>query len=240
MRKNITLINDKYNELVSQIGVLFGKGRTKAAQGINTVLVETYWSIGKHIVEYEQGGKIKSEYGSELLDKLSKDLTLAYGKGFSRSNLVYIRKLYIIFPISETLSHQLSWGHYFEILKADDKLEIDFYIKACEKEQWSVRELKRQMNSILFHRLALGKDKEGILSLSKKGSQVQTPKDLIKEPYIFEFLGIKEPRPLESKIEEKLIDNLEAFLLELGKGFAFIGRQYRITLSNKHYYVDLV
>jgi predicted nuclease of restriction endonuclease-like (RecB) superfamily len=211
----------------------------QAGQAINTVLLHTYWHIGHHIVEFEQQGHSKAEYGAELLDKLSRDLTQELGKGFSRSNLVYIRKLYLTFPKSETLSHQLSWSHYFEILKADNELEISFYTKQCEKERWSVRELKRQMKSMLFHRIALSKDKEGVIRLSQQGTEVQHPQDILKDPYMFEFLGM-EHRYLEGELEEKLIQNLELFLLELGKGFAFIGRQYRISIANRHFFVDLV
>ncbi len=132
-----------YSTLKSEIGKLLHEGRKQAGRAINTILVQTYWQIGRHIVEFEQGGNQKAEYGTELLDKLSKDLTLEYGKGFSRSNLVYIRKFFIAFPNSATLSHQLSWSHYFEILKAENDMEISFYTKQCEKENWSVRELKR-------------------------------------------------------------------------------------------------
>lgn len=231
---------NEYRSLKKEIGELLAKGREQAGRAINAVLVQTYWHIGRHIVEFEQSGKEKSEYGSELLDRLSKDLTLEFGKGFSRSNLVYIRKFYSAFPKSETLSHQLSWSHYFEILKAENDLERSFYLKECEKENWSVRELKRQMKSMLFHRLALSKDKKGALKLAEKGTEIAKPEDIIKDPYIFEFLGIEQKHFPESELEAKLIDNLEHFLLELGKGFAFIGRQYRITLSNRHFYVDLV
>jgi predicted nuclease of restriction endonuclease-like (RecB) superfamily len=240
-----------YNNLVNSIGDLLAKGREQAGRAVNTILVQTYWQIGRHIVEFEQGGVTKAEYGSELLDKLSKDLITAYGRGFSRSNLVYMRKFYLTFPmtetsskqhqISETLSHQLSWSHYFEILKADNELEISFYVKQCEKENWSVRELKRQMKSMLFHRLANSKDKAGVLSLAQKGALIQSPQDIIKDPFVFEFLGIPQQNQyLEGELEEKLIQNLEQFLLELGKGFAFVGRQYKITLSNRHFFVDLV
>jgi len=230
-----------YNELIQQIGELLKTGRAQAGRAINTILVQTYWQIGQHIVEFEQGGKVKAEYGTELLDRLSKDLTLEFGKGFSRSNLVYMRKFYLAFSKSETLSHQLSWSHYFEILKADNNLEINFYTKQCAKENWSVRELKRQMKSLLFHRLALSKDKAGVLEIAEQGAKIQKPADIIKDPYVFEFLGIPQQyRYQEGELEEKLIQNLEQFLLELGKGFAFIGRQYRISLANRHFFVDLV
>ena len=230
-----------YNELIHQIGELLKTSREQAGRAINTILVQTYWQIGQHIVNFEQGGKAKAEYGSELLNRLSRDLTLEFGKGFSRSNLFQIRQFYLQFPKIQTLSGQLSWSHYTEILKADNELEISFYTKHCAKENWSVRELKRQMKSMLFHRLALSKDKVGVLEIAEKGTEVQKPADIIKDPYIFEFLGIpQQHRYKEGELEEKLIQNLEQFQLELGKGFAFIGRQYKISLANRHFFVDLV
>jgi len=227
--------------LKNEISQLLIAGREKAGRAVNTILVQTYWQIGRHIVEYEQGGEVKSEYGSNLLDLLSRDLTLEFGKGFSRSNLFQIRNLDINFPKIQTLSGQLSWSHYCEILKSDNSLEISFYTKQCEKENWSVRELKRQMKSMLFHRLALSKDKNEILQLSQKGAELQHPKDLIKDPYVFEFLGLQNQITYkEGELETPLIQNLQDFLLELGKGFAFIGQQYRISLAIRHFYVDLV
>ncbi|KQC06391.1 MAG: hypothetical protein APR54_01770 [Candidatus Cloacimonas sp. SDB] len=228
-------------ELVSKIGELLLQSRQQAGRTVNTILLQTYWQIGRHIVEFEQKGELKAEYGDELLLKLSRDLTTAYGKGFSRSNLTYMRRLFIKFPKSETLSHKLSWSHYFEILKADSDLEIGFYIKQCEKERWSVRELKRQMKSMLFHRLALSKDKKEILALARQGLQIQKPEDIIKDPYVLEFLGIPTAQKyLKGELEEKLLQNLQIFLLELGKGFAFIGRQYKINIGSRHFFVDLV
>ena len=154
-----------YEKLITQIGSLLRNGRQQAHQSVNTILVQTYWHIGQHIVEFEQKGNERAEYGAQLFERLSKDLTRVYGKGFGRSNLLYMRKLYKCFQISGTLSHLLTWSHYYEILKADNPLEIGFYFKQCEHERWSVRELKRQMKSSLFERLALSKDKEGILKL---------------------------------------------------------------------------
>nr|WP_233174426.1 PDDEXK nuclease domain-containing protein [Elizabethkingia sp. ASV34] len=217
------------------------KGRDQATQSVNTILVQTYWLVGKHIVEFEQGGKEKAEYGSFLFEQLSKDLTKLYGKGFSRSNLLYMRKLYLTFPKSETLSNVLSWSHYFEILRLDNDLEINFYKKQTEKENWSVRELKRQMKSMLFHRLAMSRDKKGILELAEQGQEIQKADDILKDPYVLEFLNIPENHQyLENELEERIISNLQHFLLELGKGFTFEKRQYRISLSGKHFYVDLV
>ncbi len=230
-----------YHALKAQIGELLAEGRRQAEKSVNTILVQTYWRIGRHIVEFEQQGQDRAEYGAALIDRLARDLTLEYGKGFSRSNLFKIRQFYLCFPKVQTLSEQLSWSHYSEILKVDDELERNFYLKQCERERWSVRELKRQMKSGLFQRLALSKDKVGVLALAQEGAVVERPADIIKDPYVFEFLGIpQQDRYLEDELEKQLIDNLEQFLLELGKGFAFVSRQYRITLSNRHHFVDLV
>lgn len=224
-----------------QIGLALSEGRKSAAKTVNSILVQTYWTIGKYIVEFEQDGKEHAKYGDELLLRLSRDLTIKYGKGFSRSNLTYIRKLYMTFPKCETLSHILSWSHYFEILKLDTDLEINFYIRQCEIENWSVRELKRQMKSMLFHRLALSKNKEEIIKLSKEGQQLQTPKDIIKDNYVLEFLGLPEREEYkEGDVENRIIENLQHFLLELGRGFAFIGRQYKLQIGARQFRVDLV
>ena len=232
---------NKYQNLIEQIGELLQSGRQKAVQSVNTILVQTYWQIGRYIVEFEQHGNERAEYGTQLFERLSKDLTRDYGKGFSRSNLLYMRKLYFSFQISETLSHKLTWSHYFEILKADSEIEIGFYSKQCEKESWSVRELKRQMRSSLFERIALSKDKEGVLKLAKQGHIVEKPEDLLKDPFVLEFLNIPQQyQYLESELEENIISNLQQFIMELGKGFAFIGRQYRMSIGGKHFYIDLL
>lgn len=237
----MNLEKQSYSELIDTIGSLLQQGRQQAAQSVNTILVQTYWFIGQHIVEFEQKGNEKAEYGSQLFERLSKDLTLAYGKGFGRSNLLYMRKLYLSFPISGTLSHLLTWSHYYEILKADSDLEISFYSKQCQHERWSVRELKRQMRSSLFERLALSKDKEGVLKLAKEGHLVENPEDLIKDPFVLDFLNIPEQyQYLENELEEKIISNLQQFIMEMGKGFAFIGRQYRMSIGGKHFYLDLL
>lgn len=235
------LREDPYKILIDHIGNLLAAGREKAAQQINTILVQTYWEVGRYIVEYEQKGNERAEYGTQLFDRLSRDLTDAYGKGFGRSNLLYMRKLYLSFQKSGTLSHKLTWSHYYEILKSDSDLEINFYTKQAEKEKWSVRELKRQMKSMLFHRLALSTDKEGVLKLANDGHEVQVPEDLLKDPFVLEFLNIPEQHQyLESELEERLISNLQQFLLELGKGFAFIARQYRMSIGGKHFRLDLL
>lgn len=232
---------NNYQQLIQRISVTYTDGQKKAVQAVNTHLLETYWQIGQYIVEFEQGGDTKAEYGKGLLENLSKDLNALHGKGFSRSNLVYMRLFYLKYPISEKPSHQLSWSHYVELLKIDDPLERSFYEKQSITEGWSIPELRRQKNASLYLRLAASKDKKGIIKLSREGQIVEKPTDLLREPYVLEFLKIPEPYHLsESELEKRLIEHLQHFLLELGKGFAFIGRQYRITLGNRHHYVDLV
>jgi predicted nuclease of restriction endonuclease-like (RecB) superfamily len=233
--------NKDYQNLVKQISETYLQGQKRAAAAVNTNMVETYWLIGQYIVEFEQGGKIKAQYGKGLLPKLSKDLTLAHGKGFSLSNLIRMRQFYATYSIYAELPHKLSWTHWVELLKIDDPLERSFYLNQNLLENWSTTELIRQKKSSLFLRLAASKDKEGILQLSKQGQIIENPMDILREPYVLEFLKIPEPYHLsETELEKRLIDNIQQFLLELGKGFAFIGRQYRITLGNKHYRVDLV
>jgi predicted nuclease of restriction endonuclease-like (RecB) superfamily len=231
----------EYQNLLVSISETYRNGQFRAVQAVNVQLLETYWQIGQHIVEFEQGGKEKAKYGKELLKNLAKDLTLQHGKGFSRSNLIRFRQFYLAYPKGATVSHILSWSHIVELLKIDDELERGFYEKQTIHEKWSVRELRRQKESALYLRLALSKDKDSILQLAEKGQELNTPQDILRDPYIFEFLKIPEPFHLsEKELETRLIDNLQTFLLELGKGFTFVGRQYRITLDNEHYYVDLV
>lgn len=230
-----------YQSLVTQIATTYSDGFQKTVVAINSNMVDTYWKIGQHIVEFEQGGNKKAEYGKALIDTLSADLISRLGKGFSRSNLIYMRLFYLEFPISEKPSHQLSWSHYVELLKISDKLERSFYTQQCIIERWSIPELKRQKKSSLYLRLAASKDKDGILKLAATGQVVEIPQDILREPYVLDFLKIPEAyRYSESQLESLLIDHLQDFLLELGKGFAFVGRQYRITLGNRHHYVDLV
>ena len=231
----------EYQNLLEQISVTYTAGRTRAVQAVDTELVDTYWRIGQHIVEFEQQGKARADYGTALIERLAQDLKLRHGRGFSRSNLVYMRLLYLRYPISQKPSHQLSWSHYVELLKLDDELERSFYEKQAIAERWSVPELKRQKSASLFLRLAASKDKAGILQLAAQGQIVEQPADLLREPYIFEFLKIPEPyRISETQLDTVLCDHLQPFLLELGKGFTFVGRQHRVTINNTHYRVDLV
>ena len=230
-----------YQYLIVKISDTYVSGQVKATQAVNTQLLETYWQIGQHIVEFEQGGNARAEYGKALISTLAKDLSLLHGKGFSASNVKRFRQFYLAYPIGATLSHQLCWSHIVEFLKIDDPLERSFYEKQTQLENWNVRELVRQKNTALFQRLALSKNKEEILQLAAQGQDITTPKDILKDPYIFEFLKIPEEQlPTEQELENHLCNNLQQFLLELGKGFTYVGRQYRMTINNKHYRVDLV
>lgn len=203
--------------------------------------MQAYWQIGQYIVKFEQDGAERAKYGAQLLPVLSKDLLLLHGKGFSLSNLKLMRQFYIAYPKSQTVSGQLGWSHYVELLKLDDELERSFYEQQSVNERCSVRELKRQVSTSLFLRLAASKDKAQILQLAKQGQALIHPTDILRDPYVLDFLKIPEPyHYTESELEKRIIEHLQHFLLELGKGFAFVGRQYRITLDNRHHYVDLV
>jgi predicted nuclease of restriction endonuclease-like (RecB) superfamily len=239
--KDMALINSGYRELVSQISETFTDGQRKAVHAVNSFLVDTYWTIGQYIVEYEQGGSGKAEYGKRLLEQLSKDLSLMHGKGFSRSNMQRMKQFYLSFPICAEVPHKLSWTHYVELLKIDDPLERSFYLQQTINENWSTTQLVRQKKTSLFLRLAASRDREGILKLAQKGQIIEKPADLIREPYIVDFLNIPEPYNAgETEIEERIISQMQHFLLELGKGFAFVGRQYRMMLGNRPHRVDLV
>jgi predicted nuclease of restriction endonuclease-like (RecB) superfamily len=230
-----------YEQLLSRISDVYMTGQARAHQAIHAHITETYWQIGHDIVEFEQGGKGRAEYGTALLASLTRDLTLRHGKGFSRSNVIRIRQFYLAYPKGATLSHLLSWSHVVELLKIDDPLERSFYEQQCIREKWAVRELQRQRQTSLFHRLAAGKDKSAILQLASQGQIIAEPGDLLRDPFVFEFLKIPEPHAIsETHLESLLCDHLQPFLLELGKGFTLVGRQYRITLNNTHYRVDLV
>lgn len=239
--RNKILKENHYGSLITNIGSILEKRRQQAYKVINEILVKTYWEIGRQIVEFEQEGKEKAEYGSSLLNNLSRDLRLKYGKGFSKSNVYLMRLLYTKYQKFQTPSGKLNWSHYVELLGIEEDLERKFYEKQCISDGWSVRELKRQINSVLFHRIALSKNKKEILELSKNGQIINKDEDILKDPYVLEFLKIPENyKYTEKQLEQKIIDNLQMFLLELGKGFTFVARQYRISLDNNHFYVDLV
>jgi predicted nuclease of restriction endonuclease-like (RecB) superfamily len=227
--------------LLGNISDVYTTGQTRAFQAVNSHITETYWQIGHDIVEFEQGGNLRAVYGTALLNSLSHDLTLRFGKGFSRSTVIRIRQFYLAYPKGATVSHLLSWSHIVELLKIDDPLERGFYEQQALREKWSVRELIRQKDTALFLRLAAGKNKADILELASQGQIIAKPSDILRDPFVFEFLKIPEPHLVsETDLETQLCNHLQPFLLELGKGFTFVGRQYRISIDNTHYRVDLV
>ena len=234
----------QYNDLIKDIKNILISAREHVAQTVNSEVIQTYWSIGKLIVTYEQNNQIRAEYGKGTLKELSKTLTQEFGKGFSRSNLQNMRAFYIAYEKCQTLSGKLTWSHYCELLSISDVDKRNFYEKECANANWSVRELKRQISTSLYERLLLSDGKanrEKVVALSQKGIEMSKPEDMIKDPYVFEFLGVPENKPmLESDLEKALVAQIEKFLLELGRGFMFVGTQQRVTLNNTHYYVDMV
>ncbi len=230
--------------LVEQVRGLLEASRQKIAVEVNTTLLNTYWEIGRVICEYEQTDTVRAEYGKQTLKVLSKELTKEFGKGFSVSNIQFMRRFYQTYSIQQTASVKLSWSHYCELLSISDADKRSFYEKETVNAGWSVRELRRQIESSLFERLLLSNgdaNKEKVLSLALKGNEIVTPADIIRDPYVFEFLGLPENKPfLESDLEKALVAQIESFLLELGRGFMFVGTQQRVTLGNHHYYVDMV
>jgi len=233
--------NNQLIQLIKDIKEVVETSRKRINREVNNQLLLTYWQIGKMIIEKEEN---KSNTSRQLILELSKELTRELGRGFSRSNLFNMRQFYLNYPDVQTVSGHLGWSHICELLPIEDKDKRSFYEKETQHSKWSVRELKRQINSSLFERLLLSKgdiNKKVVLDLAKKGQAIEKPSDIIKEPYVLEFLGIPENKPLlEKDLEKKLIRYIEDFLLELGKGFMFVGSQQRITIGNKHDYVDMV
>ena len=231
------------NNIYQEIKELLYSAKNRVYQTINTTMTQTYFQIGKRIVEEEQGGETRAEYGKSLLKLLSVQLINEFGKGFSVDNLENMRRFYLAFQKSETVSRkfELSWSHYIFLTRIENIDEKNFYEIESIENSWSLRELKRQFDSGLFERLKLSSDKQKVKELSLNGQVIQTAQDLIKDPYILEFVGLPELSSYsESELEQKLIDKLEHFLLELGKGFTFVARQKRITIDEKHFKVDLV
>lgn len=233
-----------YGELVNEIKEVLLSARLNAVQQVNDELLKAYWNIGRIIVEYEQNNRERAAYGKQTIKELSKSLTKEFGKGFSRSNLQNMRAFYLAYPICQSVTGKLTWTHYCELLSISDTDKRSFYEKEAINSRWSVREMKRQMETSLYERLLLSEgkaNKETVLALSQKGIEMNRPTDIIKDPYVFEFLGIPENKPvMESELEKALVQQIEKFLLELGRGFMFVGTQQRVTLNNIHYYVDMV
>ncbi len=230
--------------MIQEIKELLSGARQRVAVQVNTELLSTYWNVGRIIVEHEQNSQERAAYGKQTLKALSKELTKEFGKGFSVSNIQFMRRFYQTYQIQQTVSVKLSWSHYCELLTISDDNKRSFYEKEAINSGWSIREMKRQIATSLYERLLLsdGKaNKEKVLALAEKGIEMAQPADMIKDPYVFEFLGLPENKPLmESDLEKALVEQIEKFLLELGRGFMFVGTQQRVTLNNTHYYVDMV
>ena len=231
-------------EMMDQIREIMRTSRYQAARQVNNALLYAYWNIGRVIVEHEQISDKRAEYGKETLKQISKQMCKEFGKGFSISNLQFMRRFYQTYQIQQTLSAKLSWSHYCELLIISDQDRRGFYERECERSGWSVRELRRQIATSLFERLLLSDGKanrEKVYELATKGQELTVPEDIVKDPYVFEFLGLPENKPvMESDLEKALVRQIEDFMLELGRGFMFVGTQQRVTLNNTHYYVDMV
>lgn len=232
-------------DLFQKIAGLLKEARLSVVRSINQTMVYTYFQVGKMIVEQEQQGEKRAEYGKKLIKELSDKLAKEFGKGFSITNLQQMKNFFLFYQKQQTASaksdFRLSWSHYLKLMRIEDADERNFYEIEAINSNWSLRELQRQFDSALYQRLVLSRDKKGIKDLSEKGQIISEPKDSLKDPYILEFIGLpEEPIYTETTLEQKLIDKLEHFLLELGKGFTFVGRQVRFTFNEKHFRVDLV
>ncbi len=236
------LINS--NSLITEIADIIKEARKVGLKQVNTTLLHAYWNIGRIIVEHEQKGSDKAEYGLKQLQNISKELSKTIGKGFSVTNLKAMRRFYLDNQKSQAVPDQLTWTHYCELMSVSDINARKFYESECLNSNWSSRELRRQIDTSLFERLLLSDgdlNKKKVIELAKKGISYNTPEEIVKDPFVFEFLGIKENKPiLERTLEKTLIKHIEEFLLELGRGFMFVGSQQRITLDSINYYVDMV
>lgn len=229
------------NVIFERVKTILVEAREKAWQAVNSAMVVSYWEIGRIIVNEEQKGKSRADYGKKIISSLAQKLSAEFGKGFDERNLWFIRSFYVAYPKMNALRSELSWTHYRLLLRVEKPDARAFYEIEAVNARWSTRELERQINSLLFERLALSRDKKGVLKLAQKGHEIATPTDLVKDPYVLEFTGLPQTdRFFEKDLEQALIDKLQHFLLELGKGFAFVARQQRITLDGRHFFIDLV
>ena len=236
---NIDIRKNIYEEIKN----LLASARENIVSNVNSTMTKTYFLIGKRIVEEEQNGNERAEYGEELIKNLSLRLSKEFGKGFSKTNLKQMKSFYLAYGKGQTVSDQfkLSWSHYLILMRIENINERNFYEIESIENNWSLRELRRQIDSALYERLVLSIDKEKIKLLSLKGQILEKPEDVVKDPYILEFLGLEEKSDYsENELETAIINNLEKFIMELGKGFLFQGRQVRFTFDEEHYFVDLV
>ena len=238
--KNEIINNTEINNLYGDIKKLVEESRNKVYKTVNIEMINLYWNIGKMIIA-KQGGNDKAGYKDYVLENLSIKLSNEFGRGFSKRNLERMRKFYLYYPIATNVLSQLTWSHYLELLKINDANKRNFYMHECINSNWDVRELQRQRTTLLYERICASKDKKSILELSNQGHKVSEGKDIIKDPFVLEFLDIKEnTNYLETDLEKNILEHLKEFLLELGKGFTFVGNQVRITIDAEHYYSDLI
>jgi predicted nuclease of restriction endonuclease-like (RecB) superfamily len=228
--------------LLHSLRELIQGARQKALRAVDAVQVQTCWEIGRHIVEFEQGGAVRADYGSRLVPLLAESLTRDFGRGFDASNLRYMRLFYKALPIRDALRHELSWTHYRTLLKVESETARSWYMAEAAEQGWSTRALEQQISTIYYERLLASSDRPAVEKEAFTAvAPLQTPRDFVRDPVMLEFLGLPGfGRLLEADLEQALLDNLQAFLLELGRGFAFVGRQYRISTETKDFYVDLV
>lgn len=239
MDKNI--LSKPIDTAYRNIRQILEDARKIAYSAVNVAMVQAYWNIGRLIVEEEQRGKAKAGYGEYLIKDLSRRMTKDFGKGFDYSNVKNMRQFYLTFPIGDALRSQLSWTHYRLLMRVDNESARDFYIDECIAGNWSTRQLERQINSFYYERILASKNKRRVRTEIQKIEPSATPHDVIKDPYVLEFLGLKENRDyLEKELEQGLIDKLQDFLLELGKGFSLVARQKRITIDGDHFYIDII
>lgn len=236
-RGEVTIVPEGFYKQVSSI---LSAARDKAYTAVNFAMVEAYWEIGKSIVE-EQGGEERATYGEALIDELAVRLTRDFGKGFNTRNLRYMRQFYLAFPIRNALRSELSWTHYRRLMRIPDSEARTWYMNECADSRWSTRQLERQINTMFRERLLASKDKETVAQEIQKSAPARRPEDIIRDPYVLEFLGFSDDAAFrESDLEQALITHLQKFLLELGRGFAFEARQKRITFDGRHFYIDLI
>lgn len=228
-------------DLVSEIRSIIETSRSNAVRSVNFCRVQMYWQIGRRIVEEEQGGSARAEYGKSLIKNLAKELEPEFGSGFGKRQLDYSKKFYLEFPIVHTLYAQLNWSQYKWLLDIADKDKREYYILETINNCWTARQMKRQINSMLYERLLLSNDKESVLAMARKERAPETPQEIVKDPMVLEFLGLeKKAHYYESDLETELINHLQEFILELGNGFTFVSRQKRILLEDDEFFIDLV
>lgn len=242
MSQPTTLTSD-LQPLLSTLGQLIVQARQQALRAVDVVQVQTCWDIGRHIVEFEQGGAARAAYGQRLLPTLAQSLTAQYGKGFDATNLRHMRAFYLAFPIRDALRPELSWTHYRTLLKLDNPAARAWYMNEAAGQNWSTRALERQVGTLYYERLLASRDRAAVEqeAASQIGALGRSPREFVRDPVMLEFLGLPNAGALlESDLEQALIDQLQGFLLELGKGFAFVARQQRISTESKDFYLDLV